>query len=127
MILILALTPLRDLVLRNLFELTPELEGEVAPAVLLVALEPLFLGTRSFSQGLLMRAKRTEAFLVFSPIKIALMAGVGFPIAMHYPDVNGTVLGTVLFLGGDLFDALVYGWRARSLVRGGAVFAGEGA
>lgn len=121
-VLVVAITPLRDLVLRGAFSLTPELEASVAPVVILLAIEPFFLAARSISQGLLMRAKRTEAFLVYSPIKIGLVALAGFVVAHRNPEINGTLLGTVLFLGGDLFDAVVYSLAARRVVAREALF-----
>lgn len=123
-ILLLAASPLRGLVLREVFQLTPALERLVAPAMLLAAAEPLFLAARSLSQGLLMKAKRTEAFLVFSPIKILLIGGVGYAVARLDPAVNGALLGTALFIGGDLFDGLAYGLRVRGMVRRGIVCKG---
>ena len=94
----------------------------VRPALFFIALEPLFLAARSVAQGILMKAKRTEAFLLFSPAKIALVAVIGFAVVSANPDVNGALLGTLLFLGGDCFDGIVYSLRARSLIAQGAVF-----
>ena len=96
--------------------------SEVVPAMLLIAIEPMFLGARAYSQGLLMRAQRTQPFLIFSPIKIGLIVAVGFPLVLLFPNSNGTFLGTALFLGGDLFDAIVYGWIGHRLVREGLLF-----
>jgi hypothetical protein len=69
-----------------------------------------------------MRAKRTEAFLVYSPIKIALVTAAGLLVTHRNPEVNGALLGTVLFLGGDLFDAIVYSLAARRVVVRDAFF-----
>jgi hypothetical protein len=120
-ILALALSPVSDLVLRRGFGLSPRLEADVRPAVYLIAIEPVLLTARAYSQGLLMKARRTEAFLVFSPIKIGLIAGAGFLAAHRFPEVSGTLLGTALFLGGDLLDAFVYNWKVRELLREGVL------
>jgi hypothetical protein len=122
LILLVTATPVRDVLLRRAFSLTPELEAAVAPAMVLLAIEPFFLAARSVSQGLLMRAKRTEAFLVYSPIKIALVTVAGLLVTHRNPEVNGALLGTVLFLGGDLFDAIVYSLAARRVVVRDAFF-----
>lgn len=122
LIFILAVTPLRDLLLRRGFSLSPELEAQVAPAMILLIVEPVFLAARCFAQGLLMKAKRTEAMLVYSPIKIVLTAVVGFAAVASIPDANGALLGAALFIGGDMFEALTYGWKARSFTKSGVLF-----
>jgi hypothetical protein len=119
---VLTLSPLADIVLRRVFALSDELEATVRPALALIALEPLFLAVRSMSQGLLMRAKRTGAFAVFAPVKTVLVLGVGFAVAHSDPGVNGALLGTLLFLGADCFEAIAYGATANRIVRDGHVF-----
>lgn len=121
-ILFLALSPVRDFFLRDVFALSPELEAAVAPALIFIALEPIVLSIRSMSQGLMMRARRTGAFAVFAPIKTALVLGVGYVVVRVDPGVNGTLLGTLLLIGADGFEAIVYGFSARRLVRSGLVF-----
>lgn len=120
-----AVTPLGPLVLRLGFGLSPELERAVTPALPLLALGPFLVSARAIAQGLLMRARRTGAFLILSPLKILLMIAMGILIAARWPNVNGVVLGVSLFLGGDLFDALLYGMRVRSLIGSGEILPGR--
>ncbi len=115
-IVVLTLTPIRSLVLDGFYDLTPELEQVVVPALILLVLEPFFLAARSVSQGLLIKAQRTDSFMVVSPIKTVLVAIVGFGVVHQNPDVNGVVLGTLLFLGGDCFEAIMYSLQARRLL-----------
>ncbi|MBM3320868.1 MAG: hypothetical protein FJY73_09360 [Candidatus Eisenbacteria bacterium] len=123
-------TPLRGALLRGAFSLSPEMEEVVAPAMLLIVLEPIFLATRSASQGLLIKARRTGIFAAVSLAKIALMAAVGLALVDRFPTLNGAMLGIGLFISGELFDGLFYSLRARSLLLGGVLFpkmaAGEG-
>lgn len=116
---LLTLTPLRHRVLQLGFNLSPELERAVAPALAFAALEPFLLAARAVAQALLMRAARTGALLMFSPVKILLMVGFGAAIVADHPHVNGAMLAIALVLGGDLTDAVLYGLAARhALVRG---------
>jgi Na+-driven multidrug efflux pump len=118
-IMILTWTPLRSILLRQIFDLTPEMMETVRPAIFLIAFEPFLLGSRTFTQGLLMKAKRTGSMLVFSPIKVIVFLAVGIIVTTRYPGTNGAVLGTALLLFGDLFDGCVYGFVARRLFRRG--------
>jgi hypothetical protein len=115
-------TPLRSALLQGVFSLSPEMQKVVAPAMLLIVLEPIFLATRSASQGLLIKARRTGIFAAVSFAKIALMAAVGLALVERFPTLNGVMLGTGLFISGELFDGLFYSLRARSLLLGGVLF-----
>ncbi|MFH1277862.1 MAG: hypothetical protein ABIK65_05740 [Candidatus Eisenbacteria bacterium] len=121
-VVILTWTPLRSSLLRGAFSLSPEMERVVAPALFLIVLEPLFLATRSTSQGLLIKARRTGVFTSVSLSKIALLSAVGLWFVSRYPELNGVLLGTALFISGELFDGVFYSLRARSLVLGGVLF-----
>lgn len=52
LILLLTWTSMRDLILQGVFSLSPEMKSVVAPALLLIVFEPVFLTMRSASQGL---------------------------------------------------------------------------
>lgn len=118
-LLLVNLEPFRGWLLRGAFGLDSRLELQVAPALLVLLLEPWALAARATAQGLLMRAHRTTPLLYFSPIKLALVALTGFVVATKSPGVNGTLLATSIWVGGEVFDACVFGWFARRLVRGG--------
>ena len=118
-ILLINVEPIRGLLLRGAFGLDSRLEAQVAPALLVLALEPLALAARATAQGLLMRAQYTMPLLIFSPIKLGLVALVGFVIATRHPGVNGTLLATAVWVGGEFFDAAAFGVFARRLVRRG--------
>ncbi len=122
-ILLLTWTPLRHAVLRVGFGLPLQLETAVTPALMLLVFEPFLLSVRAVSQGVLMRAGRTRALLVVSPIKILLMLAAGLFVAARFPQTNGALLATVLVLGGDLFDAMMYSIQARRVLDQGALFA----
>lgn len=110
------LTPLKVLVLRLGFDLSPELENAVAPALALLAIEPTVLAARAVAQGLLTRARRTGVFLILSPAKIVLTLVVGLAVVTARPNVAGAWLALGLVIGGDLFDALLYGLKVRRVI-----------
>jgi hypothetical protein len=113
-------TPLGASVLRLGFDLSPRLERAVAPALILVALEPLALAARAVAQGLLVRARRTGVLLAVSPVKIALTLIVGLWLAAHLPRIDAATLALGLILGGDLLEASILGLRVRQLLARGA-------
>jgi hypothetical protein len=106
-----ALTPLRDPVLRMAFALPPELQRLALPALALLVLEPCILSARAIAQALLVRAGRGGLLLALSPAKLACMLAAGLLVARFDPHANGAVLALALFVGGDLVDALLY-WTA---------------
>jgi hypothetical protein len=121
-ILLVTATPFRDFLLRSVFALSPELERAVRPALVLIFLEPFFLGARSVSQGVLLKAKRTEAYMIFAPVKTLLTAGIGLGLVHAFPAANGTLIGVGLFLGSDLFDGVAYSLVARRILAAGQLF-----
>lgn len=114
--------PLRDLLLRKAFALSPEMEALVAPAMLIILIEPILLSVRSICQGLIMRARATAIFGIAAGIKLVIIIGAGWFVAGRYPGVNGAVLGTALFVCADFVDAALFLWKSRSLVLRGVLF-----
>jgi hypothetical protein len=119
---LLTLTPLRHLALQRGFHLTTELERAVTPALGLIALEPFVLSGRAVAQAVLMSAKRTGLLLLLSPVKLLLMIGIGMAVVAAHPGANGALLAIGLVLGGDLTDAVLYGFAARHALARGLVF-----
>ena len=122
LVMVVTWTPLRSVLLRGAFSLSAEMERAVVPALMLIVLEPLFLATRSTSQGLIIKARRTGIFSGVSIAKILIMTFVGFLFIERHPEINGVFLGTALFISGELFDGIFYSLRARSLLLGGILF-----
>jgi len=119
---LLVVTPIRRIILEHAFSLTPEMVLVTTPALFLIAFEPFFLGSRSIAQGLLMQAKKTSVIGNVSLIKLVIILAVGAWFIAYRPGVNGTLLGTALFIGGDLVDAFFCSIKARSFVRDGTLF-----
>ena len=116
------LTPLHRLVLRLGFDLSPAMERAVVPALGWMTLAPLFLTARALGQGLLVRARRTGAMSIVSPIKLLLMIAIGLAVATRFPHADGASLAILLIMGGDLFDALILGLLVHRLIVRGLLF-----
>ncbi len=125
-ILFLLISPLRELVLRGAFSLSADMIIVVTPALFLIVLEPYFLAWRSVAQGLLMQAKKTNVIGNVSLIKLLVVTSVGVWFVFFKPGVNGTLLGTALFIGGDFVDGLFCGLKTRSYIRQGLFFKSKG-
>ncbi|MCC6650690.1 MAG: hypothetical protein IT348_06035, partial [Candidatus Eisenbacteria bacterium] len=116
-LLAMAATPLRTLLLDGAFALGPHLRAAVVPALALLALEPLVLSARAIAQGLLLRGGHGALVLALSPVKLLVMAVAGFAVARAWPQANGAVVAIGLIVGGDLVDVALYGiatWRTAS-------------
>lgn len=116
------LTPLKLLVLRLGFDLSPEMERVVAPALGWLTLAPFFLTARALAQGLLMKSGRTGVMLIVSPIKLVLMVVIGLAAVTRIPPPDGAALAILLVMGGDLLDALILGLLVRRLIARGLLF-----
>jgi hypothetical protein len=119
---VVVLTPIQHHVLLTGFRLSPEMEREVAPALGWLVLAPFFLTARAVAQGLLMKARRTGIMLGVSPLKLGLMLLVGLAAAGGESVPNAATLAVLLIMGGDLFDAVIYGVLAGRLIDRGLVF-----
>jgi hypothetical protein len=117
---VLAFTPLGGLLLGAAFHLTPDIERAVVPALGLLVLEPAALATRALSHGVMLRARRTGAFLAFAPLRLAVMLAAGLATAAALPGANGAALGLALVVGGDVVDAAMCAARARQVLAAGA-------
>jgi hypothetical protein len=121
---VLAFTPLRLVLLQLGAGMPRDLERAVAPALALIALEPMVLSARAIAQGLLVRSGRGGVVLALSPVKLAVMLGAGLMVTRLAPHANGAVLAAGLFIGGDAVDALLFGMVAVRIA--GAAFENEG-
>lgn len=108
-----AATPLSALVLERGLALSPSLARLVAPALVLLALEPFALAARAIAQGLLVRAGLAGVVLAVAPVRLALTLVAGLAVARLAPHANPAVFTLALFVGGDALEALLYGVAVR--------------
>ena len=106
------LTPLRAHLPWARIAATPELLRLVAPALGVIALEPLVLSARAVAQGLLLRAGGADALLWIAPLRLVATVAAGAACVALVPAANGAVLAAALLVGGDGLDALWTGLAA---------------
>lgn len=110
-------TPLRGVLLRDVFSLPADKAAYVAAALLLIPYQPLTMGLRSLSQGFLMNRRRTGVIAAGSLLKGLVLVVPGFALVAWNPALNGALLATALILAGDTVETAVVAWRARRLHR----------
>ena len=114
-LLVLAWTPFGAAFLARAFSIPAALLPSVAPALALLALEPVVLAVRAVAQGLLLRRGGADHVLALAPLKLALVAGAGFALAPRLPAVGGATLAVGLIVAGDLLDAALALFAVRRL------------
>ncbi|MBE0565102.1 MAG: hypothetical protein IH621_04030 [Krumholzibacteria bacterium] len=110
-------TPLRHVLLRDVFSLPADKAAYVTTALLLIPYHPLTMGLRSISQGFLMNRRRTGVIAAASLLKALVLVVPGFALVAWNPTLNGALLATALILAGDTVETAVVGSRARRLHR----------
>jgi hypothetical protein len=108
-------TPLRGVLLTGIFSLEPDKAAYVVTAVMLIPFQPIPMGLRSLSQGFLMNRRSTGVIALASTVKTVLLAGLGFAAVAWDPQLNGTLLATVLVMLGGSVETVIIADRARRL------------
>lgn len=110
-------TPLRQVLLRDVFALPADKAAYVAAALLLIPYHPLAMGLRAISQGFLMNRRRTGVIAAASLLKALVLVVSGFALVAWNPTLNGALLAIVLILAGDTVETAVVARQARRLHR----------
>ncbi len=108
-------TPLRGVLLLDVFALEPDKAAYVAGAIMLIPYQPIPMGVRSLTQGFLMNRRRTGIIALASLVKTLVLVVPGFWIVARDPAVNGALLAVVLIMIGGSIETLIVAWRARRL------------
>lgn len=88
-----------------------------APALVLIALDPLVHGIRSISSGLLIGHGRTRAVGLAAAAKVGVVLAVGHLGLSVFPDANRAMLGLTAYIAGTATDALLFLLLARGVLR----------
>jgi len=110
-----AWTPLRDVLLLQVFSLDPDKAAYVAGAIMLIPFQPIPMGLRSLSQGFLMNRRRTGTIAVASLLKTSVLVVLGFGAVAMDPTLNGALLGTILIMIAGSLETIIITLRARRL------------
>jgi hypothetical protein len=109
-----ALTPLSDMILRNVFHLQDELVDVCKFGLLLGVIMPAYQAYQSLYQGRLVAAKRTNGITEAVAIYVAL-ALVGLFIGAHYSTITGLYWSMCTFLFAGISQTIWLGIRASQL------------
>jgi O-antigen/teichoic acid export membrane protein len=112
--LVLFQTPLRDVVLRGIMGLTPELAAYCEPAMGMAFAMAAFWACSALFRGLLSKARTTKTLALAGVLRIgtAVLAGT---VSLFYPDLNGGVLGVGAWVLSYVVETALSGWRLRRL------------
>lgn len=107
-------TPLRDVILRGVMGLTPELAAYCAPAMGLSFAMAGFWACTALFRGLLSKARTTTSLAAAGVLRIGTAAAAG-AVSLAYPDLNGGLLGVGAWVLSYAVESMVSGWRLRRL------------
>ncbi len=106
---LIAFTPLGDMVLTTLLGTPPEVAEEARKALMIMTLLPFFTGIRGFSQGMLIRVRRTGLVSFATGIRVA---GLFFFLLIGKNWFDGAQLGAFALVSCVVTETLVISWLA---------------
>lgn len=107
-----AFTPLYGLVMGGVYNLSPELQALAQPAVRLMVVYPLLLGTQSLLRGALIRAGCTGAVRAAMTANVLILAAT-VAVGALLTSFTGVVLAAIAVLAGGLAELAWLQWRGR--------------
>jgi len=111
MLLLIAFSPLGDLVLVKLLGAPPEVAQAAREALYILVLLPFFTGFRGFCQGLIIQARRTSLVSLATGARVAALFGY---LALGGIWFSGAQLGAFALVGCVITETLVisyFAWR----------------
>ena len=112
--LVLFQTPLRDMILRGIMGLTPELAAYCEPAMGAAFTMAVFWACTALFRGLLAKARTTTALAMAGVLRVATAVVAG-SISLGYPDLNGGLLGVGAWVLSYVVESCLSGWRLRRM------------
>ena len=107
-------TPLRDVILRDVMGLTPELAAYCEPAMGMAFAMAAFWACTALFRGLLAKARTTTSLAAAGVLRVAAAAAAG-TVSLAWPEVNGGVLGVGAWVLSYAVETALSGWRLRRL------------
>ena len=107
-------TPLRDVILRDVMGLTPELAAYCEPAMGMAFAMAAFWACTALFRGLLAKARTTTSLAAAGVLRIGTAAAAG-SVSLAYPELNGGVLGVGAWILSYVVETGLSGWRLRRL------------
>ena len=112
--LILFHTPLKEVVLRSIMGLPPELAGYCEPAMSFAFTMVAFWACSAVFRGLLAKSRTTSALAASGFLRIGTAAAAGLT-TFFLPDINGGLLGLFAWVFSYLIESCLTGWHLRRI------------
>lgn len=112
--LVLFQTPLKDVVLRGIMGLTPELAAYCEPAMGFAFAMAAFWAASALFRGLLSKARSTTTLATAGLLRIGTAIAAGFT-TLVFPDMNGGLLGIFAWISSYAIETVLSGWRLRCI------------
>jgi Na+-driven multidrug efflux pump len=109
LVFILFFTPLRNLILNGIMGLTLELSEYSVPALKLMLLLSVFWGISYAFRGVLSAIRKTGPIAVTAAIRLVVVVAFGCIVFLG-KNLNGAVIGVLVFIGAFASEAVVLGW-----------------
>jgi progressive ankylosis protein len=112
--LVLFQTPLRDVILRDIMGLTPDLTAYCEPAMGAAFTMAVFWACTALFRGLLAKARTTTMLAMAGALRVATAVAAG-SISLGYPELNGGLLGVGAWVLSYVVESCLSGWRLRRM------------
>lgn len=118
-------TPMREVILKGVMGLPPQLSAYAAPGVQMILLVVVVWGYSSLFRGLLSAMRKTQVIAASALIRLLVVIAVG-SVTLIWPNVNGAAVGVAAVGCAFLAEVIILGWTLRYYIREpGPLFARE--
>jgi Na+-driven multidrug efflux pump len=115
--LIVSITPLYGLIIRDLMNIPPDVAARARPTLQVLSFWSLPIAWRRAHQGLLIRVRRTAIISVATGVRLLTLAGALYAGLVLMPDRGAVVAGVAMVLSVTVEAALIT-WATRPVLRG---------
>ena len=113
---LMAFTPLYDLVVRSIMGIPAEIADAARPGMGIMTLWTAAIGIRRFYQGVMIRHGQTRAIGYGTLVRLASSGGTGIALAL-FTRLPGVHVGSYGLMAGVAMEALYIAWVVRPTVR----------
>lgn len=114
--LLVSLTPLYDVIVRDLMNIPPNVAARARPTLQVLSFWPLPIAWRRAHQGVLIRVSRTGIITAATGIRLASLTGALFAGLSIWPDQGAVVAGAAMVFSVTM-EAVLVTWATRPVLR----------
>ena len=114
--LLVAFTPLYDLIVRSLMRIPPNIADAAQPGMGIMTLWTAAIGVRRFYQGVMIRHGQTRSVGFGTAVRLISSGGTGIMLAL-FTGLPGVYVGSIALMAGVLIEALFIARAVRSTVK----------